>query len=76
MHTSLAKQVQKLLLQKEMFLVTAESCTGGMIAVALTDLSGASKVFDRGFVTYSNDAKVEQLAVPAKTIESFGAVKA
>jgi len=74
MHTSLAKQVQKLLLQKEMFLVTAESCTGGMIAVALTDLSGASKVFDRGFVTYSNDAKVEQLAVPAKTIESFGAV--
>lgn len=74
MHTSLAKQVQKLLIEKDMFLVTAESCTGGMIAVALTDLPGASKVFDRAFVTYSNEAKIEQLDVPVKTIESFGAV--
>ena len=74
MHTSLAKQVQKLLIQKDMFLVTAESCTGGMIAVAMTDISGASKSFDRGFVTYSNEAKIEQLAVKAATLEKFGAV--
>ena len=74
MHSSLAKQVQKLLAAKDMFLVTAESCTGGMIAVAMTEISGASKTFDRGFVTYSNDAKIEQLDVPAATIEKFGAV--
>ena len=53
---------------------TAESCTGGMIAAALTDVPGSSAVVDRGFVTYSNDAKTEMLAVPPELISWFGAV--
>ncbi|WP_028310193.1 CinA family protein [Derxia gummosa] len=53
---------------------TAESCTGGMIAARLTDLAGSSDWFERGFVTYSNDAKVELLGVPAETIAQHGAV--
>lgn len=53
---------------------TAESCTGGMIAAALTAVTGASQAFDRGFVTYSNDAKSEMLGVRPETIEAHGAV--
>ncbi len=52
----------------------AESCTGGMIAVALTDVAGSSDVFDRGFVTYSNAAKVELLGVAEATLAAHGAV--
>ena len=55
-------------------LATAESCTGGMIAAACTDLAGSSTWFDRGFVTYSNEAKCEMLAVDANTIQRYGAV--
>jgi nicotinamide-nucleotide amidase len=55
-------------------IATAESCTGGMVAVALTDIPGSSDVFDRGFVTYSNEAKRQMLAVQAKTLDAFGAV--
>ncbi|MCU0827495.1 MAG: CinA family protein [Tabrizicola sp.] len=55
-------------------IVTAESCTGGMVAAALTDIPGSSDVFERGFVTYSNAAKVEMLGVRAKTLASHGAV--
>ncbi|GAB4536871.1 MAG: CinA family protein [Parvularculaceae bacterium] len=55
-------------------IATAESCTGGMIAAALTDVPGASDVFEGGFVTYSNEAKVEMLGAPAEAIEAFGAV--
>ncbi len=55
-------------------LATAESCTGGMIAAALTDIAGSSDVFERGFVTYSNEAKAELLQVPPSLIESDGAV--
>lgn len=55
-------------------LVTAESCTGGMISAACTDLAGSSLWFDRGFVTYSNDAKSESLGVPAELIATQGAV--
>ena len=55
---------------------TAESCTGGMIAAALTDVPGCSDVVDRGFVTYSNAAKTEMLGVPALLIEQQGAVSA
>ena len=55
-------------------LVTAESCTGGMIAAALTDIAGSSAVVDRGFVTYSNSAKRELLGVQAQTLTDFGAV--
>ena len=53
---------------------TAESCTGGMIAAALTDVAGSSDVFERGFVTYSNEAKAELLQVAPGLIESDGAV--
>lgn len=52
----------------------AESCTGGMLAAALTDLPGSSQWFDRGFVTYSNAAKVQHLRVSVDTLERFGAV--
>jgi len=52
----------------------AESCTGGMIAAALTDLPGSSDVFDRGFVTYSNAAKVAMLGVAQATLDTHGAV--
>lgn len=55
-------------------LATAESCTGGMIAAAITDIAGSSDVFDRGFVTYSNQAKIDMLGVNQKTLEQFGAV--
>jgi nicotinamide-nucleotide amidase len=55
-------------------LATAESCTGGLIAAALTDIGGSSDVVERGFVTYSNDAKSEMLGVPAALIAANGAV--
>ena len=55
-------------------IVVAESCTGGMLAAALTDLPGSSVVFERGFVTYSNAAKIELLGVSADTLERHGAV--
>lgn len=55
-------------------IATAESCTGGLIAAALTAISGSSDVVDRGFVTYSNEAKTELLGVPAPLIASVGAV--
>jgi nicotinamide-nucleotide amidase len=52
----------------------AESCTGGLVAAALTEIAGSSAVLDRGFVTYSNEAKQESLSVPSDIIETFGAV--
>jgi nicotinamide-nucleotide amidase len=55
---------------------TAESCTGGLIAGALTEVPGSSEVVDRGFVTYSNEAKTEMLGVPAALIADHGAVSA
>jgi len=54
--------------------VTAESCTGGLVAGALTEIAGSSAVLDRGFVTYSNEAKMESLGVAQDIIETFGAV--
>lgn len=53
---------------------TAESCTGGLIAGALTEIAGSSDVVDRGFVTYSNEAKMQMLGVPAETLAAHGAV--
>jgi nicotinamide-nucleotide amidase len=53
---------------------TAESCTGGLIAGALTEISGSSAVVDRGFVTYTNEAKMDMLGVGAETLTGFGAV--
>ena len=55
-------------------IATAESCTGGMVAAALTDVAGSSAVFERGFVTYSNTAKIDMLNVSPVTLETFGAV--
>lgn len=52
----------------------AESCTGGLVAAALTEVAGSSAVLERGFVTYSNEAKMELLGVPSDIIETFGAV--
>ena len=63
-----------LMLKNSLFLATAESCTGGMIAAACTDLAGSSAWFERGFVTYSNDAKTELLGVDAALIAQHGAV--
>jgi nicotinamide-nucleotide amidase len=71
---SLVEELSLLLLDKNMRLVTAESCTGGMIAAAMTDRAGSSALFDRGFVTYSNESKMEELGVSAATIETHGAV--
>jgi nicotinamide-nucleotide amidase len=59
---------------KGLWLTTAESCTGGMVAAAITDMAGSSAVFDRGFVTYSNRAKTEMLGVPVALFEAHGAV--
>jgi nicotinamide-nucleotide amidase len=64
----------ELLQQKRLMLATAESCTGGLIAGACTDLAGSSAWFERGFVTYSNDAKTELLGVDAALIAAHGAV--
>lgn len=55
-------------------LTTAESCTGGMISAAITDIAGSSAVFDRGFVTYTNAAKIAMLGVKQATLDVFGAV--
>ena len=66
--------VADLLLKKQLRLVTAESCTGGLIAAACTDLAGSSAWFERGFVTYSNAAKTELLDVPARVLRRAGAV--
>lgn len=57
-----------------LMLATAESCTGGMVAMAFTNLAGSSSVFERGFVTYSNDSKRELLNVSHEILESHGAV--
>lgn len=70
----LSKRVGIKLKQKSQVLVTAESCTGGGIAYAITDVSGCSVWFDRSFVTYSNDAKMEMLGVKLETLEQYGAV--
>ncbi len=77
MNTLVSSQVEQLaglLLQRHWMLTTAESCTGGMIAAACTDLAGSSNWFERGMVTYSNEAKSDLLGVPPALIASHGAV--
>jgi nicotinamide-nucleotide amidase len=69
-----AENLSKKLLQDGYKLATAESCTGGLISAACTSLAGSSDWFDCGFVTYSNDAKTEQLGVDAQLIAEHGAV--
>jgi nicotinamide-nucleotide amidase len=77
MNEKLSEQVRSLLdlcRAKKLTIATAESCTGGLLAATLTDVAGSSDVFERGFVTYSNDAKQGMLAVPPGTLEIYGAV--
>lgn len=73
---ALAEAVLRHCREKKLMIATAESCTGGLIAGALTEIAGSSDVVDRGFVTYSNRAKTEMLGVPAGLIASHGAVSA
>jgi nicotinamide-nucleotide amidase len=70
----LVRQLAAALQARGLLLTTAESCTGGMIAAACTDLAGSSAWFDRGFITYSNDAKTQMLGVSSSMIRRFGAV--
>jgi nicotinamide-nucleotide amidase len=75
--TTLIEQAAALLelcRSKRLRIATAESCTGGLVAAALTEIPGSSDVVERGFVTYSNDAKQTMLAVPAATLKQFGEV--
>ena len=72
--TNLATRLLAAARSRRLLIVTAESCTGGLVAGALTDIPGSSDVFERGFVTYSNPAKAEVLGVPPATIETHGAV--
>ncbi|MFK7764128.1 MAG: CinA family protein [Roseobacter sp.] len=69
-----AQQVLEAARDRGVMIATAESCTGGMIAAALTDIAGSSAVVERGFVTYSNAAKTELLGVKTQTLATYGAV--
>ena len=71
---SLAERLLSAATQARVTIATAESCTGGMIAAAITDIAGSSAVFDRGFVTYSNAAKQAMLGVRPETLDLHGAV--
>lgn len=71
---ALATQLGKLLSGQGLYIVTAESCTGGWVGAALTQIPGSGEWFDRGFITYSNEAKREMLGVRAKTLNQHGAV--
>jgi nicotinamide-nucleotide amidase len=72
--TALATLVGTRLREERMMLATAESCTGGWVAQAVTAITGSSRWFERGYVTYSNAAKTEMLHVKAHTLEAYGAV--
>jgi len=71
---ALARVLGQSLLQKRAVCATAESCTGGLVAAAITDVAGSSGWFDRGFVTYTNDAKMDLLGVARSLIDEEGAV--
>jgi nicotinamide-nucleotide amidase len=71
---SLAIELGAVLKDHNLTLALAESCTGGLVAAKITDIAGSSAWFDRGFVTYSNESKIEMLGVRAETLEKYGAV--
>lgn len=73
-NTELAAEILGICRENGSKIATAESCTGGMISAAFTDIPGSSDVFERGFVTYSNESKTEMLGVPLELIEREGAV--
>ena len=68
------KKIVSLLIRKKLKIAVAESCTGGMLSSTITSISGASKIFSMGLVTYSNQAKIGILKVPKKIIQKYGAV--
>ena len=72
--SNLSLKIVELLTKKKLTVSFAESCTGGLLASSITSISGSSKVFNMGLVTYSNNAKVKLLQVPKKTITKYGAV--
>jgi len=72
--TNLAADLLIAATNKQIMIATAESCTGGMISAAITDIPGSSAIFDRGFVTYTNAAKAQMLGVKAMTLATYGAV--
>ena len=72
--TDLTKTLAAILLSRNWTVSLAESCTGGLVSATLTELAGSSEWFERGYITYSNEAKTECLDVPARIIESHGAV--
>ncbi len=71
---ALATDLGRALAARGWFVATAESCTAGLIAGAITDVAGSSGWFDRGFVTYTDEAKIEMLGVAAETLAQYGAV--
>ena len=70
----LAQKIVKLLRKKRFKISFAESCTGGLLSSTITSISGSSKVFDIGFITYSNESKINTLKIPKKIITTYGAV--
>ncbi len=70
----LAAKVGEMLSSRGLMLATAESCTGGGVAEALTEIPGSSEWFERGFITYANQAKIEMLGVDQETLRQHGAV--
>ena len=72
--SDLTKTLAQILLSRNWTVSLAESCTGGLVCTTLTELAGSSEWFERGYITYSNEAKTECLGVPALLIESHGAV--
>jgi len=72
--TDILGKVSKKMHENNLSLASAESCTGGWVAKQMTDLEGSSTIFDRGFVTYSNQAKQDMLGVSSKTLDNYGAV--
>jgi len=73
---SLEETVVELLYNKNLYLVTAESCTGGLVASSIVSVAGASSVFYEGLITYSNEAKADRLGVSQRALKEFGAVSA
>lgn len=72
--SELAEKLLQVASSKDLVIATAESCTGGMVAAAITDIPGSSSIMDRGFVTYTNAAKMDLLGVKQSTLEMHGAV--
>lgn len=75
-HDTLATTLNRMLRDRGLRIATAESCTGGLLAGAITDVPGSSEVFDAGIVAYANSVKISDLSVPTETLASFGAVSA